>query len=177
MLLSTSLVRAFLHAGGIIVPTGATPRRDACEAKASWWFSSQLSPVQHISHQPLAMPFPTLMSTARTPSASVRYFIKTSLLLLLNFTFLLLYVLNGGFSEQVALIFYCGKVYFFHLSCMQNVCLLQLKLPLKIYRGTELSVKNESLHRGACEPQPGKAQGGEIRGCLFYQDLTYILSR
>ena len=96
------------------------PPLEGVPAKPSWWFSSLLSPIQHISHQPLVMPFPTLMSAVCTPSASERHFIKTKLLLLLNFTFLVLYVVDGGFSEQVAFIFCCRKVYFIDLSCMQN---------------------------------------------------------
>lgn len=75
-----------------------------------------------MSHQPLVMSFPVLVSIAHTESAPMIHILKMSHLLLLNITLLMLYILNGGFSYLAAFIFYCGKVYFIHLSCMQNVC-------------------------------------------------------
>lgn len=67
------------------------------------------------------MLFTILVNTAHTQSVPMSHMVKMSHHLLLNFTFPMLYILNGGFSELVAFIFYCGKVYFIHLSRMQNV--------------------------------------------------------
>lgn len=89
--------------------------------------------------------------------------VKMSHLVLLNFTLLMLYVLNGGFSELVAFVFYCGKAYFIHLSCMQNVCPATAQTSIKIYHGTELSIETVSQHRYSFEPQPGNVQGVDIR--------------
>lgn len=108
------------------------------------------------------MCFPILVNTAHAQSAPMSHMVKLSHLLLLNFTFLMLYILNRGFSDLVAFIFYCGKVYFIHLSCMQNVCPATAQTSIKNLPWNRAEHKN-------CEPAQMFLQvlARKLSGCGF----------